>query len=317
MSNLCPNSVQCECWDPPVSNLSSEEADAPSYRMFYAIGCGQIFASSISQRTANQLAANAEAACPDDPGTPDECDPALEPCTPGGDDPDDPNDPGDPSDSHFHSNSSLCSIPCDEGRVTSYYRLPAGTVVSSWSQADADARAMAICQDSDHIGTVLNCLCFTADITPACKDVPYTYLFTGSGGVGGVYSWSAPDPLSPTPVGFTLLADGQFWGTPTATGSLVFTVRVDDTSGRWAIGVVTLRVVEITSPEELPPITIGVPFTYTLTQTGAVEPLSWTVVAPSVLPAGLTLNEQTGIISGTPTADWPSTLVIRLQDYAT
>ena len=49
----------------------------------------------------------------------------------------------------------------------------------------------------------------------------------------------------------------------------------------------------------LPNAFINVPYSFTLAATGGVSPYTWLITA-GTLPAGLTLNGATGVISGTP-----------------
>jgi len=53
------------------------------------------------------------------------------------------------------------------------------------------------------------------------------------------------------------------------------------------------------NPAQLPAATVGQPYSYTLTEAGGVPPVTWSITAGS-LPAGLSLNSNTGVISGTP-----------------
>ena len=55
-------------------------------------------------------------------------------------------------------------------------------------------------------------------------------------------------------------------------------------------------------------------YTSTLTTTGGAAPFTWTVVVGGVLPAGLSLNGATGIVTGTPTADGNSTVAFSVTD---
>jgi hypothetical protein len=57
----------------------------------------------------------------------------------------------------------------------------------------------------------------------------------------------------------------------------------------------------------------NVPYSATLTITGGTKPIQWSV-ASGTLPAGLTFNATTGVISGTPTAAGSSTFTIQATD---
>jgi hypothetical protein len=56
----------------------------------------------------------------------------------------------------------------------------------------------------------------------------------------------------------------------------------------------------ITSPLQLPDGSVGIPYSVTVTASGGAPPYTWSIVT-STLPAGLSLNASTGVISGTPT----------------
>jgi hypothetical protein len=69
----------------------------------------------------------------------------------------------------------------------------------------------------------------------------------------------------------------------------------------------------ITTPSPLPAGTVGSAYSQTLTVTGGTPPYNWSVISGS-LPAGLTLNSSTGVLSGTPSVPGNSEFTIRVSD---
>ena len=63
----------------------------------------------------------------------------------------------------------------------------------------------------------------------------------------------------------------------------------------------------------LPPGTVGVGYSQTLSATGRIAPYTWSVTTGS-LPAGLSLASTTGVISGTPTSAGTSTFTVQVAD---
>ena len=59
--------------------------------------------------------------------------------------------------------------------------------------------------------------------------------------------------------------------------------------------------------------TVGVAYSQALAATGGITPYTWSVISGS-LPAGLSLNTATGVISGTPTAAGSSSFTVRVSD---
>ncbi len=57
----------------------------------------------------------------------------------------------------------------------------------------------------------------------------------------------------------------------------------------------------------------GAPFSYQLTVTGGTSPFTWSIVS-GALPAGLSLNTQTGLLSGTPASAGASTFTAQVTD---
>ena len=66
----------------------------------------------------------------------------------------------------------------------------------------------------------------------------------------------------------------------------------------------------------LPPATVGVPYSQTLTATGGTPPLVWSVDPGSPQPPGITLAPATGVLSGTPTAAGTFSFTVVARDAA-
>ena len=114
------------------------------------------------------------------------------------------------------------------------------------------------------------------------------------------------------PPGITLSAAGVLAGTPTTAGSFTFSVNVIDKNNGIATTSITLVVAAgLTLSFPAPPSgVVGTAYTDTLTATGGTTPYSWSVSA-GTLPAGITLNASTGVLSGTPTAAGTSSFTIK------
>lgn len=125
------------------------------------------------------------------------------------------------------------------------------------------------------------------------------------------------------PTGMTMNANtGLISGTPTATGSFTVTERVTDLNGLYDEESITFNVVRkpvITTPSPLSENIVGVaietePQTFTTGSAEVPATGAWSLVDPAALPAGLTLNPDTGEISGTPTLAGNYTFTVKLTD---
>jgi hypothetical protein len=141
----------------------------------------------------------------------------------------------------------------------------------------------------------------------------FSQTFAASGGTAP-YTWSVP--FTAPPAGLTLSSAGVLSGTPTATGTTNFTVRLTD-----AVGAVVNKSFALTinsapsiTTASLPNGTSGVAYSQTLAGSGGTTPYTWTVSA-GALPAGLTLSSS-GVLSGTPTTGATSNFTIKLTDSA-
>ena len=142
-----------------------------------------------------------------------------------------------------------------------------------------------------------------------------------TGGTGAL-TWSIsagalPQGLNINPI------NGVISGTPTAAGTSSFTVRVQD-----AGGLADTQALSITINQPAPPPspsitttslaagTIGQAYSQTLHATGGTGGLTWSI-SSGALPAGLNLNQTTGVISGTPILPaGTSSFTVRVADAA-
>jgi len=132
----------------------------------------------------------------------------------------------------------------------------------------------------------------------------YSQTLAATGGTTP-YSWSVISGSLPAGLSLTA-ATGAISGTPSASGTVSFTVRVSDSQSTPATATAALSIsvnplaLSITT-SSLPGGQVGVAYSQTVAATGGVTPYAWSIASGS-LPAGLSLDASTGGISGTPTA---------------
>jgi prepilin-type N-terminal cleavage/methylation domain-containing protein len=122
-----------------------------------------------------------------------------------------------------------------------------------------------------------------------------------TGGVPPV-TWSA-DGLPP---GLSVTSTGLISGSPTAAGAYAVTVTATDGAGLADSAAFTWTVndlPQLVSPGDQATLT-GTPVSLTIARSGGTAPFTWSATG---LPAGLSINTSTGVISGTPTTVKPAT----------
>ncbi|MCI0613574.1 putative Ig domain-containing protein [bacterium] len=145
---------------------------------------------------------------------------------------------------------------------------------------------------------------------------PYTQTLTASGGTAP-YFMTLPEGQLPLGLMLDSLT-GTVSGTPTEENfvALIFTpLDVNGCAGsrNYALTICPLLVL---SPSTLPQGDVGVSYLQTISVSGGMAPYTFSVTA-GALPAGLTLNPTTGVISGTPTMVETANFTITAVDAQT
>jgi len=160
----------------------------------------------------------------------------------------------------------------------------------------------------------------TASLPNAQVASSYNQTLAATGGVTP-YTWSVLSGSLPS--GLSLVAStGVISGTPTAYGTSNFTIRVVDSktpthgTNDKALSIVVTPAPLLITTSSLASGTVGVAYSQTLTATGGMTPYTWSILSGG-LPAGLTLNTSTGVISGTPTMPGTSNFTARVTDSQT
>ena len=155
-----------------------------------------------------------------------------------------------------------------------------------------------------------------ATLTAASVATAYTATFTATGGVAP-YTFSVS--AGALPAGLTLATSGALTGTPAAGGTFTFTVTAKDTDNFTGSTAYTLTVnaptIALLPAAGTLTATAEAAYTQTFTASGGTAPYTYTETG--TLPAGVTFNNTTGVLSGTPTVSGSFPITVKATDSST
>src|SRR6478672_7063124 len=210
---------------------------------------------------------------------------------------------------------STLSLNTATGIISGTPTAPAGTfpftvrVADTSGQQDTQALSVRVTPTSPPQIT-------TTSLPDGTAGQPYNARVRSTGGIGAL-AWSIsagslPPGLNLNPSG---PLGGTISGTPLSGGSFNFTVKITDSVGQTDTHALSISVTPLSiTTSSLPSGSIGQVYNQTIQTIGGVAPLNFSTSQGS-LPAGLTLGQTTGVISGTPVLPGgQSSFTVRVQD---
>ncbi len=164
--------------------------------------------------------------------------------------------------------------------------------VESNGDTDTETLTLTVVEPEEPLTVV------TRDVPRAIVGQEYSFQLVATGGADtSTLTWSATGLAA----GMEMAADGWLAGTPSEAGDSTFTVTVSDGTSM-ATREITFSVSEnanlLIAPAEMPPATYGMPYSFQITSTGGVQPITY-LIQFGQLPIGLEMSTD-GLISGTP-----------------
>jgi parallel beta-helix repeat protein len=158
----------------------------------------------------------------------------------------------------------------------------------------------------------------TTSLLAGIAGTPYGPVTLAATGGAQPYVWSIMAGTLPAGVTIT---NGVIGGTPTSAGKSSFTVKVTDSSSPPLAATQALSISITTSGSTtvminttaLPAGNTGIAYSSTLAVSGGTQPYSWSIIS-GALPTGLSLNQGSGAISGTPSSAGQSSFTVKVTD---
>ena len=291
---LCPNPPSlCEQSPNPVTPYSAETLDRETFiglawsndppllgRPFNVYPCMEICESQLSQMDADLCAARMVVTCQNP------CDPV------------------------FLNSAQTVIGQCPDDNF--FYYVVSGGLFAASNQLLADRMAFTYGVKQMHAHRIclsdltVAMICGGAQLTGQIHAIGNFGPFTFAVVAGELPPGISMDQTSPNGVTFS--------GSCGSPGTYNFMVQVDDSAGSYMRKEYTLQITALANNAALPQGFVGIAYSTQLTRAGFTGAnLTWSVVL-GVLPDGLTLDPNTGIISGTPTTEALWTFTVAESD---
>jgi hypothetical protein len=199
---------------------------------------------------------------------------------------------------------SSCGTLTNVTTTSVTYTAPSGLTTGISVSLEAISKANSGVTQTATITIVLPVTFTTTTLPNGSNGVAYNQTIVTTGGVAPItYSVG----IGKLPAGLKLNNVGTIIGTPSGTGTSIFTINATDFGTPPLTVPSPIYTVTINPP---PPLSItstamangftGTAYSSAIGSSGGVPPLTW-FVPPGTLPPGLELNTSSGLISGTPT----------------
>ena len=198
------------------------------------------------------------------------------------------------------STGGVSGIPTDSGTY------PYTLLITDQANVTATRDCQLVVASGLTIGAVI--------LPDAAQALPYAYNLSASGGKSP-YTWSVV--AGSLPSALTLSSSGAISGLPVLLGLFNFTVSVTDSNGASAQRAVSIKVVSGLSVLSCSATgsEAGLVFNSSTIASGGSPPYIWNVSAGS-LPAGLSLDQNSGVIAGTPSQPGSVQFTVEVRDSA-
>ncbi len=153
----------------------------------------------------------------------------------------------------------------------------------------------------------------TGTLATGTTGTSYSQRLSATGGKTP-YTWSIS--AGSLPSGLLLNnSTGVISGTPTSAGIPTFTVQAKDANNATSTKPMSIAIYAplTISTVSLLTGTTGIAYSQTFAATGGLQPYVWSTTT-GTLPAGLSLNSSTGVLSGTPSSAGTSTFTTQVKD---